>query len=150
MLSLITPPDCLATYAAAAIAKADFWKTGWVGMRLGIVAYVVPFIFAFHPALIGRGTLAEILITTMTASIGVVLLGIGCAGYLFRPLSWARRVWAFAAAALLMMPPLPWLPTAAADLLGLAVGAALIVWERRARTMGAAASGVAASPTAQR
>src|SRR5207249_4768709 len=54
MLSLITPPDCLATYAAAAIAKADFWKTGWVGMRLGIVAYVVPFIFAFHPALIGH------------------------------------------------------------------------------------------------
>jgi TRAP transporter 4TM/12TM fusion protein len=146
MLSLITPPDCLATYAAAAIAKADFWTTGWVGMRLGIVAYVVPFIFAFHPALIGHGTIAEILITMTTASIGVVLLGIGCAGYLFRPLSWARRVWAFAAAALLMMPPLPWLPTAAADLLGLAVGAALVVWERRARTISAGAAGVAASP----
>jgi len=150
MLSLITPPDCLATYAAAAIAKADFWKTGWVGMRLGIVAYVVPFVFAFHPALIGHGTIAEILITMTTASIGVVLLGIGCAGYLFRPLSWARRVWAFAAAGLLMMPPLPWLPTAAADLLGLAVGAALILWERRARTMGAGATGVAAAPTAHR
>src|SRR5207237_9454701 len=54
MLSLITPPDCLATYAAAAIAKADFWKTGWVGMRLGIVAYGVPVIFAFPPALTGR------------------------------------------------------------------------------------------------
>jgi TRAP transporter 4TM/12TM fusion protein len=146
MLSLITPPDCLATYAAAAIAKADFWKTGWVGMRLGIVAYVVPFIFAFHPALIGHGTIAEILITILSASIGVVLLGIGCAGYLFRPLSWARRVWAFAAAALLMMPPLPWLPTAAADLLGLAVGAALVVWERRARTISAGAAGVAAAP----
>ncbi len=51
MLSLITPPDCLATYAAAAIAKSDFWKTGWTGMRLGIVAYVVPFVFVFHPAL---------------------------------------------------------------------------------------------------
>src|SRR5438093_993637 len=42
MLSLITPPDCLATYAAAAIARSDFWKTGWAGMRLGIVAYTVP------------------------------------------------------------------------------------------------------------
>ena len=90
MLSLITPPDCLATYAAAAIAKADFWKTGWAGMRLGVVAYVVPFIFVFHPALIGRGTLGEILVTMLTASIGVVLLGIGCAGYLFRPLSWCE------------------------------------------------------------
>jgi TRAP transporter 4TM/12TM fusion protein len=86
MLSLITPPDCLATYTAAAIAKADFWKTGWTGMRLGVVAYVVPFVFVFHPALIGHGTLGEILVTMLTASIGVVLLGIGCAGYLFRPL----------------------------------------------------------------
>jgi TRAP transporter 4TM/12TM fusion protein len=148
MLSLITPPDCLATYAAAAIAKADFWKTGWVGMRLGVVAYIVPFIFVFHPALIGHGTLGEILVTTMTASIGVVLLGIGCAGYLFRPLSWSRRLWAWLAAALLMMPPLSWAPTAVVDLLGLALGVALVMWERRARTVGAAAGNVAPSRTA--
>jgi TRAP-type uncharacterized transport system fused permease subunit len=150
MLSLITPPDCLATYAAAAIAKADFWKTGWVGMRLGVVAYVVPFIFAFHPALIGHGTLGEILITTLTASVGVVLLGIGCAGYLFRPLPWPKRVWAFAAAALLMMPPLGWLPPAAADATGLGLGVALVMWERRARPAGAAARDVAPSPSAHR
>ena len=148
MLSLITPPDCLATYAAAAIAKADFWKTGWAGMRLGIVAYIVPFIFAFHPALIGHGTLGEILITTATASIGVVLLGIGCAGYLVRPLSWPRRGWAWLAAALLMMPPLAWLPATVADLSGLVLGVALVMWERRARTLSAAAGSIASSPTA--
>ena len=148
MLSLITPPDCLATYAAAAIAKADFWKTGWAGMRLGIVAYIVPFIFAFHPALIGHGTLGEILITTATASIGVVLLGIGCAGYLVRPLSWPRRGWAWLAAALLMMPPLAWLPATVADLSGLVLGGALVMWERRARTLSAAAGSIASSPTA--
>jgi TRAP transporter 4TM/12TM fusion protein len=134
MLSLITPPDCLATYAAAAIAKADFWKTGWMGMRLGVVAYVVPFVFVFHPALIGRGTVAEILMTMLTASVGVVLLGIGCAGYLFRPLSWWQRAWAWTASALLLMPPLAWLPPGVADAAGLAVGLALILGERRART----------------
>jgi TRAP transporter 4TM/12TM fusion protein len=142
MLSLITPPDCLATYTAAAIAKADFWKTGWTGMRLGIVAYVVPFVFVFHPELIGFGSLAGVVVTMFTASIGVVLLGIGCAGYLFRPLSWAKRVWAWAAAALLMMPPLAWLPTTAADVAGLAVGAALVVWERRGRAMSTALTGM--------
>jgi len=150
MLSLITPPDCLATYAAAAIAKADFWKTGWAGMRLGVVAYVVPFVFVFHPALIGLGTPAEILVTMLTASIGVVLLGVGCAGYLFRPLSWTKRLWAWAAAALLMMPPLVWLPQVVADVAGLAIGLALVVWERRARTIGTAARDVAASPTPHR
>ena len=72
----------------------------------------------------------------------VVLLGIGCAGYLFRPLSWAKRMWAWAAAALLMMPPLPCLPATAADVAGLAVGAALVMWERRARVMGAALTGM--------
>ena len=150
MLSLITPPDCLATYAAAAIAKADFWKTGWAGMRLGVVAYVVPFIFVFHPALIGRGTLGEILATMLTASIGVVLLGIGCAGYLFRPLSWARRIWAWAAAALLMMPPLAWLAPGVADATGLALGLALVVSERRARVLSRPPVEAAAAPTVHR
>ena len=150
MLSLITPPDCLATYTAAAIAKADFWKTGWTGMRLGVVAYVVPFVFVFHPALIGHGALGEILVTMLSASIGVVLLGIGCAGYLFRPLSWSKRAWAWAAAALLMMPPLVWLPQAVADVAGFAIGLALVVWERRGRAISPAASDVAASPTAHR
>src|SRR5690554_4607432 len=59
-LSLITPPNCLATFTAAAIAHAEFWKTGWTGMRLGIAAYVVPFVFALHPALILKGTPGEI------------------------------------------------------------------------------------------
>lgn len=137
MLSLITPPDCLATYAAAAIAKADFWKTGWAGMRFGVVAYIVPFVF--HPALIGEGSLADVVVTFATASIGVILLGIGCAGYLFRPFGWGKRAWVIAASGLLLMPPLPSVPTVATDLAGLALGALFVAWERRARTTVAAA-----------
>jgi TRAP-type uncharacterized transport system fused permease subunit len=114
------------------------------------MAYVVPFVFVFHPALIGLGTPGEILVTMLTASIGVVLLGIGCAGHLFQPLTWAKRVWAWAAAALLMMPPLVWLPQAVADVAGLALGLALVVWERRARAISAAARDVAAVPAARR
>jgi len=94
--------------------------------------------------------LGEIVVTMLTASIGVVLLGIGCVGYFFRPLSWSKRAWAFAAAALLMMPPQAWLPELAADAMGLAAGLALLGWERRARATSAAARDVAASPTARR
>ena len=130
MLSLITPPDCLATYAAAAIAKSDFWQTGWAGMRLGIVAYIVPFVFVYHPALIARGSLGEIAGAVLTASAGVILLGIACAGYLFRPLGWARRAWAAAAAACFILPPVPGLPELAADAVGLtlATGFILVEW----------------------
>jgi TRAP-type uncharacterized transport system fused permease subunit len=130
MLSLITPPDCLATYAAAAIAKADFWRTGWTGMRLGIVAYIVPFVFVLHPALIFHGTWLSIVTTVITASIGVILLGIGCAGYLFRPLGWTQRTLIIAAGLLLIMPPLPGVSEVVTDVAGLALGAVLILFER--------------------
>lgn len=92
MLSLITPPDCIATYAAASIARADFWKSGWTGMRLGIVAYIVPFIFVFHPPLLFKGTVADIGGAIVTAVIGVIFLAIGVAGFLFRPLGWTKRI----------------------------------------------------------
>ena len=91
MLSLITPPDCLATYTAAAIARADFWQTGWAGMRLGIVAYIVPFAFVFQPALLGKAPPAEIVVAVLVAAGGVVVLAVGCVGYLVRPLGGARR-----------------------------------------------------------
>jgi TRAP transporter 4TM/12TM fusion protein len=129
MLSLITPPDCLATYTAAAIAHSDFWKTGWTGMRLGIAAYVVPFVFALHPALILKGAFIEILLAVVTASIGTFLLAVGCAGFLFRPLDWLKRGLFCLASLLLMIPTWhgTWL---IADAGGLLLGVGLIFWER--------------------
>lgn len=131
MLSLITPPDCLATYTAAAIAHSDFWKTGWTGMRLGIAAYVVPFVFALHPALIFKGAMSEVILAVVASSIGTFLLAVGCAGYLFRPLDWLRRGLFCLAGLLLMLPTWhgAWLIL---DAGGLLLGIALFVWERRA------------------
>ncbi len=132
MISLITPPDCLPTYTAAAIARADFWKTGWTGMRLASVAYVVPFMFAFQPALILVGGAGEIALAVATASLGVVLVGIGCAGYLFRPLGWGQRAWACLAGLALFLPPVGGVPPLVLDLIGFCLGAALVLWERAA------------------
>jgi TRAP transporter 4TM/12TM fusion protein len=137
MLSLITPPDCLATYTAAAIAHADFWKAGWTGMRLGIAAYVVPFVFVLQPALILKGSLNEIALSIVTASLGVILLSVACAGYLFRLIGPIQRVLFIAAAAGLLIPivytgkhaTLTW----ASNSIGLVLGIALVVWERLAR-----------------
>jgi TRAP-type uncharacterized transport system fused permease subunit len=60
-------------------------------MRLGIVAYVVPFAFVFQPALLGKAPAVDILLATLAAAAGVIVLAVGCVGYLARPLSWARR-----------------------------------------------------------
>jgi len=131
MLSMITPPVCLATYAAASLARSDFWATGWAGMRLGVVAYVVPFIFAFHPALLFKGSATDIAAAAITAIAGVILLGIGVAGYLFRPLGWAKRLLLIAAGILLMPPPdgVYWI---LANVMGLVLGTLLVLIERSA------------------
>lgn len=138
MLSLITPPNCLATYTAAAIAHSDFWKTGWTGMRLGVAAYVVPFVFALHPALILVGTAGEIGLAVATASIGVMLLGVGCAGYLFRPLGLVKRGALWLAGLLMLLPAWSgvWL---VADAVGIALGLVLVLWEWNGRAFRRAA-----------
>ena len=87
MLSMITPPICIATFAACAVAKTDFWPTGIAGVRLGIAAYVVPFVFVFQPELIFEGTPAMIALVGIKTAIGVSILAIGMAGYLFRTMS---------------------------------------------------------------
>jgi len=132
MISLITPPDCLPVYVAAAIAHADFWKTGWTGMRLAIAAYIVPFVFAFHPALILVGTAREIILAVITASLGVFFLAAGCAGYLFRPLGWWKRGALWLASLLLLLPKWSgaWL---IADAAGLALALCIFFWERSKR-----------------
>jgi TRAP transporter 4TM/12TM fusion protein len=148
MISLITPPDCLPTYTAAAIARADFWKTGWSGMRLASVAYVVPFMFAFQPALILVGSVGEIVLAVATAVVGVVLVAIGCAGYLFRPLGWGKRAWVCVAGIALFLPPVAGLPQFVPDLVGLGLGVLFVLWER-ASARRAPAAVIVPAPAAQ-
>jgi TRAP transporter 4TM/12TM fusion protein len=134
MLSMITPPVCMATYAAASLARSDFWKTGWVGMRLGIVAYVVPFIFAFHPALLLKGPVVEIMVALVSAVMGVLLMSIGLAGFLFRPLGWYARAIALLAGLLLIPPPsgFYWLIT---NVTGFVIGGLFLLLEWNGLTM---------------
>ncbi len=92
MLSMITPPICIAVFAACAVAGTDFWPTGWAAVRLGIAAYVVPFAFVYQPELVYNGSLVAIALVTLKASVGVVILAVGMAGYMFRPLAVAPRI----------------------------------------------------------
>lgn len=50
--SAITPPVALAAFAASTITKAEPMATGFIAVRLGIVMFTIPFVFAFYPELV--------------------------------------------------------------------------------------------------
>jgi TRAP-type uncharacterized transport system fused permease subunit len=104
MLSMITPPVALASFVAASIAKADFWRTGWEGVKIGWIAYVVPFVFVFQPSVLFRGHLWTGLWEIATACFGVVLGTAALVGYAKGPLAGPWRAAAVLAALLLFLP----------------------------------------------
>jgi TRAP transporter 4TM/12TM fusion protein len=61
VLSSITPPVALASFAAAAIAKADPWRTSFISLKMGLATFIVPFMFFASPLLLGRGPLLAVL-----------------------------------------------------------------------------------------
>ncbi|MEE8472723.1 MAG: TRAP transporter fused permease subunit, partial [Dehalococcoidia bacterium] len=103
-ISLMTPPEGLAFYAAAAIAGAGPMRTGFTATRLGIVAYLIPFMFVRAPALILMGSVSEIALAATTAIIGVSALAAGLAGYLFRPANLLQRALFIGGAVALIYP----------------------------------------------
>ena len=102
----ITPPVCLVAYAGAAIADAPPMKTGFTAFKLGIAAFIVPFIFIFEPALLLMGDWPTILQAVFTAMLGVVCLASSMQGWLFTESSPAERVMMFVAGIVLVYPGL--------------------------------------------
>ncbi len=92
LLSAITPPVALAAYAGAAIAGADIMKTGFQACKLGFVKFIVPFVFAYNPALLMEGTPLFIIWSFGTAFLGTLILSSAIEGFLFTPLSFLFRV----------------------------------------------------------
>jgi TRAP transporter 4TM/12TM fusion protein len=135
ILSAITPPVALAVFAAAGLAKADLWTSGWAAVRIGAAGFIVPFMFVYEPALLMVGDWGVILWSTATASIGCVLLAAGLHGYLLRPSSLWQSALLVAAAFCLVKPGLE-TDIAGALLTGLVVAAQLL-GQRRAVATGA-------------
>tara|TARA_R110000868_G_scaffold237132_4_gene491286 strand:+ start:28182 stop:30068 length:1887 start_codon:yes stop_codon:yes gene_type:complete len=74
LLSMLTPPVAIASYAAASIAGSDMWATGLTGMKLALTAYLLPFVFAMNPALLMDGTWPEIAVSGLTILVSGYLL----------------------------------------------------------------------------
>jgi TRAP-type uncharacterized transport system fused permease subunit len=92
MMSMITPPIALAAFAAASLSRADPMETGFAAMRMGWVAFVIPFLFVLSTSLLMIGVPWKILLNVCTASAGVYIASVALVGYFTRPIGPALRV----------------------------------------------------------
>ncbi|WP_438312003.1 TRAP transporter permease [Sporosarcina sp. FA9] len=92
----ITPPVCLAAYAASGIAGSNPMKTGINAVKLSVAAFIVPYMFIFNPILLLQdATVIGLLIAIPTAIIGIVGLSASVMGYFVKRTLWFERILLF-------------------------------------------------------
>ncbi len=121
IISAITPPVALAAYAAAGISGADPIKTGITSCRLGVAAIIEPYMFIYAPSLLLVGSPSEIVLATITATVGVIALAAASVGWFLAKATWLERLILLGAALGLIKPG--WIT----DLLGAAALLLVIV-----------------------
>jgi TRAP-type uncharacterized transport system fused permease subunit len=81
MVSFITPPVALATFAAAPLAGVSAMRIGLQSIRLGTAIYLVPFCFVLNPALLFKGDPGTVIASITAAFLGMVLAAAALQGY---------------------------------------------------------------------
>jgi TRAP transporter 4TM/12TM fusion protein len=103
MLSVITPPVAMASFTAAGIAGEKPSKVGWLGAKIAIAGFIIPYIFVSSPALLMiNSSLYEIFIAVCTALVGVMSLASAAHGYLITKIKAYNRIILIASAFCLM------------------------------------------------
>ena len=121
LLSAITPPVAVASFAAAGIAKAPLGKTGTTAVKMGLTAFIVPFMFVYGPELMMIGEVPSIILASITSFIGVYFLAAATEGW--GPCGGLRayeRIVLAAAAIFLIIPGIM------TDAIGIILGAAAL------------------------
>jgi TRAP transporter 4TM/12TM fusion protein len=104
VFSFITPPVCIAAIAAASIAGAGPMRTAFEAVKLGVVAFIIPFVFVLSPSLLGQGDPWRTVMDLTSAAAGVFAVSAGLRGYVTSPLSRGERALLLIAALLLFLP----------------------------------------------
>lgn len=111
----ITPPVALAAYAGSAIAKGNPMKTGINATKLAIAAFIVPYIFAYSPAMlfVNVTSIWEVIQIVLSALLGIFGVAAGLEGFVLRKMNWLYRIVCLVGGLGLMIPG------AISDLVGL-------------------------------
>jgi len=121
IVSGLTPPVALTSYVTAGIAGTPVFKTSFSSFVLGLVAFLIPFVWVYSPGLIFQGSLAETAYSLAVCTLSIVVLAAGVQGYLCGPASLLERLLMVASAILIIVPDLP-TTLAGAVLLAIALG----------------------------
>jgi len=124
IISAITPPVAMAVYAAAGISGSNLWRTGLAAIKIGAAGFIVPFMFVYGPSLLLIGSFTSIVMTIVSASIGVILLSAGLMGWFLTETNFLERVMLVGSALLLIKPGL------STDAIGLALLIIVIIFQK--------------------
>lgn len=131
VVSAITPPVALASYAAAGISGANAMGTSVASFKIGLAAFIVPFMFFYSPAMLMEGSWFQILRVGATATLGIVLLAGMVQAWFFGPVKAWQRVVMLIGALFLIYGGIY------TDIAGLVIGGALFMMQRGAHGGGA-------------
>ena len=121
----ITPPVALAAMAGSAIAKGDPFKTGVTATRIAIGAFIVPYIFVLNPVMLMiDATVWDILLSALTALLGMYALSGGLTGFVADHCTWYERIILIAGGLAMIIPGL------ITDAIGLALLVAIILVQK--------------------
>ena len=115
--SNVTPPVCLAAFAASSISGSHPMKTGLTSWNLAKALYILPVLFAYSELI--DGTWLQRLGISGFALLGLFSLAVSFTGHMIRPLSWMRRSGFFLCALALFWPGLLIVKGAAILVLGI-------------------------------
>ncbi|WFM71075.1 TRAP transporter fused permease subunit [Halomonas sp. CKK8] len=124
VVSAITPPVALASYAAAGISGDNAMGTSVASFKIGLAAFIVPFMFFYSPAMLMEGSALQILRVGVTATLGIVLLAATVQAWFFGPVkAWQRLVMLLGALCMIY-------GGIYSDIAGLAIGALMFLMQR--------------------
>jgi TRAP transporter 4TM/12TM fusion protein len=106
VLGAVTPPTCEAAVVAAGIAKGDWAKTANHAMKLGAVAFCLPYFMVLHPALVARDTPGEVVLAFVTGLAGAVTMAYGFFGWSNSRINWVLRILFFTGGIMMLFPDL--------------------------------------------
>ena len=124
ILADLTPPVALAAFAAAPIAGVSGMRIGLQAVRVALAGFVVPYMAVYAPELMLQGdpTVLAVAWIVFKALVAIALWGVASIGYLWQPVSWPLRIWAFLSA-LFLVAAMP-----ITDEIGLGSAALLFGW----------------------